>query len=286
MKKIIVLFMSILLFTAVLAGCGGNNLTIDETKVGEDGYLGSTSNDSYEYDVFDTHIRITKYIGQEAQVTVPEKIDDKFVTHIGNRAFIDTAQELVTKITLPSSISDIHDYAFYGAMALQEIALDSANLDFTVVDGVLFTKDMTKIICYPQDKPATSFEIPASVKSLGGSNFAMCTHLESVTIPDTVTSIGDYAFQGCTALVEMVIPDGVTRMGSTVFLGCTSLQTLTLPKHLQQADESIVWNCTALKEIKGYEGTPAEEIAASAGVEFVSLGSIDAVPTEPSSEVA
>ena len=61
------------------------------------------------------------------------------------------------------------------------------------------------------------------VTEIGGSAFANCNSLTSVTIPDSVTTIGDNAFEYCSSLTSVTIPDSVTTIGSLAFLSCDSL---------------------------------------------------------------
>lgn len=281
MKKLAALFLSVLLFMGVLAGCSDKgNMTVDQAKAANPDYVGSTSNGEYEYDVYKTHIELTKYIGKNADVVIPEKIDNTKVTKILSKAFTDTKEKTVKKITIPATITDIDTHAFYCVMGLEEISADSKNAAFVSEDGVLYSKDKKDIIAYPIERGAETYEIPSTVTVLQNSRFAFCSKLKSIKIPDSVTKIGDYVFQSCSGLTEMTIPDSVTQMGSSVFLGCTNLKTLTLPKNLESGDETMVWNCPSLQIIKGYTGSPAQEIAKNTeGVKFVSLGVYEK-PTE------
>ncbi len=77
----------------------------------------------------------------------------------------------------------------------------------------------------------------ASIKSVelnnGGSTlttgmFFLCTSLSSFSIPSTVTSIGGSAFERCTALEAMVIPANVDSIGNHAFGYCTALASLTI----------------------------------------------------------
>ena len=281
MKKLLALFLSVLLFSGILAGCSNkSNMTANQAKAANPDYVGSTSNGEYEYDVYKAHIELTKYIGKNADVVIPEKIDDKKVTKIMAKAFTDTKEKTVKRVTIPATVTEIDTHAFYCVMGLEEISVDSKNTAFAAEDGVLYSKDKKDIIAYPIERSAKTFEIPSSVTVLRNSRFAFCANLKSIKIPDSVTEIGDYVFQSCSGLTEMTIPDSVTQMGSSVFLGCTNLKTLTLPKNLASGDETMVWNCPSLQIIKGYTGSPAQEIAKNTeGVKFVSLGVYEK-PTE------
>lgn len=276
MKKLLALAMSALLFAAVFSGCSNNNMEVDKAKAANPDYVGSTANGEYNYDVYKSHIELTKYIGGSADVVIPEKLDDKKVTVIGAKAFTDTDKKTVKKVTIPASITKIDTHSFYSAMGLEEITVDEKNGAYLSDDGVLYSKGRKDIIAYPVNKSSESFEIPNTVETLQNSRFAFCKNLKSIKIPDSVKTIGDYVFQGCVGLTEVTVPDSVTQMGSSVFMGCTSLKTLTLSKNLKTGDATMVWNCPALKIIKGYTGSLAQTIAQNTdkdlGIKFVSLG--------------
>ncbi len=96
----------------------------------------------------------------------------------------------LTDIAIPSDITEIKAYAFFGYTSLKSVT------------------------------------IPDSVMSIGSSAFSYCTLLKSVTIPDSVTSIGDYAFRSCTSLFNITIPNSVTSIGDYAFCDCSSLASV------------------------------------------------------------
>ena len=75
-----------------------------------------------------------------------------------------------TELTLPSDITQIHNYAFAGRCEL------------------------------------TSIIILDNVTSIGTAAFRGCNGLTSITIPDSVTSIGEGALTGCSSLESITIP--------------------------------------------------------------------------------
>ena len=74
----------------------------------------------------------------------------------------------------------------------------------------------------------TSVTIPNSVTSIGGEAFYYCKGLTSVTIPNSVTSIGDGAFCFCFGLTSVTIPNSVTSIGGDAFAGCSGLTSVTI----------------------------------------------------------
>ena len=148
-------------------------------------------------------------------VIIPETYKGYPVTLIGNGAFQDCTS--LTSITIPSSVTSIGSYAFSGCTSLESIIVDENNTAYKLIDGVLYSKDGTTLVCYPAGKKDTSFTIPSSVTSIGRDAFYGCTSLTSVTIPESVTSIGSFAFYNCTSLESVIIPSSVMTVGSVAF---------------------------------------------------------------------
>ena len=166
----------------------------------------------YEYTVLDDGtVEITGYNGNDTDVVVPDKIDGKSVTSIGDWAFSDCTS--VTSIKLPNSVTNIGESAFTGCDKLANV---------TISDGV---------------------------KSIGPSAFEECTSLTSVTIPNSVTNIDSDAFRGCTSLAKVTIPNSVKSIGSCAFNKCVSLMSITIPDSVTNIDSGAFANNTKLKSI-------------------------------------
>ncbi|MDR3012752.1 MAG: leucine-rich repeat domain-containing protein [Chitinispirillales bacterium] len=147
------------------------------------------------------------------------------VIFIGASAFENTA---LTSVTIPDSVQIISGGVFEGCNALTAINVGSGNPEYASVDGVLFYKNMSALIHYPANRPATSYNIPADVTSIYGNAFLNCSNLTSVTIPSGATEIGGYAFAGCAALTTVDIPNSVTEIGASAFAG-SGLTSVTIP---------------------------------------------------------
>ena len=114
---------------------------------------------------------------------------------------------------------------------MQQIIAGLNNPNYSTVDGVLFNKDKTVLIRFPQGKTG-SYNIPDTVTRIAYKAFYGSSGLTSVNIPASVTSIGDFAFDGCTSLTSVNIPNGVTDIGRYAFTRCTSLVSVNIPASL------------------------------------------------------
>jgi len=136
---------------------------------------------------------------------------------------------------------------FLGCTGLKKYVVSGNNKNYTAVDGVLFNKDMTKLIWFPQGKTG-AYTIPATVTSIGYKAFYDCTGLTSVTLPKSVTSIGPWAFSGCENLASVTIPEGVTNVEKYAFSGCTRLASVTIPKSITSIGDFAFARCAGLRQ--------------------------------------
>jgi len=146
------------------------------------------------------------------------------ILSIGQHAFENCIN--MTSITVPKSVINIGDNAF-GTTWLDrktkftEIIVEEDNPVFKSVDGILFNKDMTTLICYPANKEG-KYIIPNSVSCLYRSSFNRCNKLTDITIPNTVKEIGYGVFSVCTGLVSITVswsdPSSISYGNSSSYL--------------------------------------------------------------------
>lgn len=113
---------------------------------------------------------------------------------------------LLTKVIIGAGLTTISDNAFNFCRSLQSIAVDEANSNFTVLDGVLFSRDLTTLYLYPSAKEGVVYTIPDTVQCIKTAAFYN-TPLIGVNIPETVEAIGSgnfgsikmYGKKGCYA---------------------------------------------------------------------------------------
>jgi hypothetical protein len=118
-------------------------------------------------------------------------------------------------VSIPASVRSIGHGAFSSCYILKAINVQSENLWYQDIDGVLFSKNGKTLYSYPTGGGAV-YAIPSGVTSIGNDAFYYNDRLTSVSIPSSVTVIGDRAFYGCYWLTSIELSRR-TRIGEDAF---------------------------------------------------------------------
>lgn len=152
-------------------------------------------------------------------ITIPNS-----VTEIGYKSFGD-CKSLVT-VTIPSSIISLGDFSFWGCSSLTSINVETGNINYASIDGILFNKDKTILLECPGGKQG-SYVVPDGVTAVYAMAFCECRGLVSVEIPNSVTNIGENAFQECNNLKNVIIGSTVKVLEKEAFYSCSAIETIT-----------------------------------------------------------
>ena len=221
------------------------------------------------------------------------------VMEIGWDAFSGCAN--LTSITIPDSVTSIDNYAFLGCTSLTAINVATGNKNYVSVNGVLYNKDKTELICYPAEKKGNNYKILDGVKWIYSYAFDGCASLTSVTIPNSVMIINDWAFGGCTNLTAINVAAENSRYTSVngvlynkdkttikcypagqkgksysilnsvidiedgAFNGCTNLTSITIPDSVTNIDRRAFSGCTNLTSITIPNGVTSIEFSTFSG---------------------
>ncbi|BBF43758.1 endo-1,4-beta-xylanase A precursor [Lachnospiraceae bacterium KM106-2] len=140
------------------------------------------------------------------------EVKDNCIYTKGFKKLISAAPESVNKkLVLPATIGTVDFYSFTGSKNLESlvlpkkltavkgtqwvaripklksISISSSNAKFRSKDGVLYNRDLTKLVAYPRKKTAKKFSIPSSVKEVSMQNFAN-DNLETLELPAKIVS--------------------------------------------------------------------------------------------------
>jgi len=171
---------------------------------------GAAQAQDYSYEILDGTVTITSYLGRDAEVIVPDKIQGLPVVRIENSAL---SYSHIISVWIPATVTSLGDRVFYSCRLLTDVVL---NHGLTSIGAEAFA-ECTSL---------TSITIPDSVTRIGEGTFHGCTSLTNVAIGSSVTSIGGYAFWGCSSLTSIDIPGGVTSIDRWPFSGCRNLTNI------------------------------------------------------------
>ena len=175
-------------------------------------------------------------------VTLPEKLET-----ISSFAFCGC--ESLKSIIIPANVFEIGSSAFKRCISLEKFEIDEQNTHFTVVDGVLFSKDKSKIISFPCGNKNKNYIVPNGVKVICDGAFSG-SKIENITFPTSLEIIEGWAFRGCPDLEILNIPDSVIEIGELAFEFCVNIKKVQLSNNLKVLNRQVFGSCNNLKELE------------------------------------
>lgn len=231
-------------------------------------------------------------------LTIPDVIDGKPVTAIDGWAFKDAFWAL-NVLKLPDTVTSIGTEAFdqcfisgivlsrdlvsiepgaFGVNKYLKFEISAENKNFSVVDGVLYDGNKSKLICYPAKKADSTYTIPDGVTAIEVCAFTECDNLSELNVPASVSTIGDrseyFRFNKKLAAVNVAagnpnfssvdgvlfngdktkliyypqakeaadykIPDGVISIESHAFARCEGLSSISIPVSVTEIGDRAI----------------------------------------------
>ncbi len=135
--------------------------------------------------------------------------------------------ENITSVTIPSSITNVSGYIKFATSGkgVNNIFVDPENENYASVDGVLYTKDMSTLVRFPEAKTSANWSIPVGVKTIADRAFYECENLSEVKLPTSITTIESNAFHNC-GITSLTIPASVEIIGDYIISDCKNLTDL------------------------------------------------------------
>ena len=192
--------------------------------------------DGYTYsDAGDGGIKLTGYTGQDTKLVIPDTLDGKKVTEIGDGCF--SGNPWPERVYVPEGVVKIGDFGFECCSHMEKIYLpDSLRevgngafsgcgvlklADFS--DGVTSIGDGAFMAC----RNMTQISLPADLQQLGKFAFAFCNDLSDVSFRgNKLKAIPERAFDSCSNLEAINLPDSVTTLGKRAFYSCDMLSRI------------------------------------------------------------
>ncbi|HFE9852948.1 TPA: leucine-rich repeat protein [Enterococcus faecalis] len=153
------------------------------------------------------------------------------------------------EIYIPEGVLSIGDAVFSGDIGLKNIIVDSKNIEYASLNGVLFTKDLTELIVYPADKIDLEYTLPKSVSKIADYAFEYNTSLRKITLNDELKEIGDFVFKNMLRLEEFNMGNQVETIGRLAFYNVANLTQLVIPDSVSSYGSNPFYNLEGLRKI-------------------------------------
>ena len=257
-----------------------------ETDITLKAHYRSTVGDYEVEEIENNEIKILKYKGTDKEVIIPNKINDKVVTILGDASFKDNTQ--IEKVILSKDIKEVGNNVFNGCTSLKEVIFNSGintykdnillncnSLESITID--VLNQSLIGFFDYEESNIPSTFtsinylskdnasdaskmfnsitshlfdiNIPSSWNEVPYKYFRSNSLIKKVNLEEGITSIKSQAFSGCTSLQKIELPNTITSIYNNAFYGCSSLQEITLPNTITSIGDSAFSSCTLLKTI-------------------------------------
>ena len=233
----------------------------------------------WEFQLLDNQVTITKYIGDDSEVVIPETIMGCPVTSFGYGDKVFGRNEKITSVEFKPKMKEFPSYLCSELSNLEEVIL-SEGLE-SIGKGAFWhcgkleninLPSTLKIVgdsAFEECGSLTSVVLPEGIeeihgqafgwtglteidlrnaKSYGGDAFSFCEKLVSVKLSPSAANIPGRMFIGCTALKNIEMPNGVTSIGERAFEDCKSLENIIMPTTMNDIQYCSFYGC-GFKEV-------------------------------------
>lgn len=149
------------------------------------------------------------------------------------RYSFDNCKSLPSTIILPEHLSNF-DGSVYASSSVTQFSISADNNNFSVIDGVVYSKDASVLYAYPADRRGKVFSVPASVTEIAPQAFYEQAHLEEVVLPEGLLKIKGQAFQE-SSLRRIELPASVQEISYNAF-STSSLEHIVIHRKFDVLD--------------------------------------------------
>lgn len=258
-----------------------------------------SSNDTFKYNVYDTHIEITGYVGEDitGDLIIPDTIENLPVRVIGPYAFGGESLSRtfpgcsISSVVISDNVCEIGECAFYRCENLESVQFGKSV--YSIGESAF------------QNTALLSVELPETLAEIDSAIFYECENLETVVYNNKLTFVSESMFAGCVNLTSFVwgsnikyidtrgfsdtgftsidIPESVEYIGESAFSGCNQLQTFVFPDTVKEIGAYCLSYCDELQSVTfgaGIQSIPSGVLSDSDWVENIYFTAPDVVISE------
>ncbi|MBO5896352.1 MAG: leucine-rich repeat protein [Clostridia bacterium] len=222
---VIIVAVSLSIYFSVLAL---QNDTFDYTETANGIEFSKFSNTGYLTELEIDYVSDIEYIpGNNDPATNFKVVKDTTKPITSVRQFTLNCDDKIKTITIGANVEFVDAKAFYSCWALQNIEVDENNPNYCDVDGVLYNKDKTELLCYPCDHDEYLRQKYGYEKELYRDEVTpeYERDVQTYVVPSTVTKLGEMCFNYAN-LRKIYLPEGLK-----------TIETLAVFKLHERVDE-------------------------------------------------
>lgn len=249
-------------------------------------------------------------------LTVPKKYNGIDVTSVAYTVFDE--KYALENIILTEKVRNVD--VENQSKTLKSITVPKENIYYASEEGVLFTKDFSRILMYPFAKEEKSFVIPKEVSNYDTKETFKTPQLSEIlveegnekyssydgavynkdktnllTVPEGKNKIyisrtvvlDNIALNGKQNLKEVILEDGIKEIPPYTFSGCTGLQKIYIPASVTKITKES-FNGVNLKGVTicGEKGSEAEKFATTNQMKFEDVKALEVKLEETKGAIA
>ena len=185
------------------------------------------------------------------------KDESKPVTSVGS--YVLNCDEKVQVITIGAGVEKVDPKAFYSCWALREIRVDENNPNYCDIDGVLYNKDKTELICRPCDHDTylaekyglavyddNNWRIEPAPEDPNYEQYV--NDVLTYVVPSSVKTIGEMAFN-YSNMKNVYLPEGLETIETLGFFEIPLLENVYTYKTDAEVTDAHFTSEEALGEI-------------------------------------
>ena len=269
MKRLLSILLTLTMFLGAV-----NCFNIEVEAYNEIDCLRFFINERTDYETY--YIDVNCHNITSDEVVIPSEYNTVPVTRI--ESFFGSCENNYS-VHIPETINYIENMAFGDCTSITAFYVAEENEYYKSVDGVLYSKDGTVLIRYPQVKDGDSFTVPDGVKVIADYAFVNCTNLNNIYLSDSVKSVGRWAFENTpyyddienwtggvlynnrhllavksSVTGKFTVEDGIKNIAKGAFSSNDNLMSVFLPESVVTIQEGAFSGCDNLMEVSFSNG--------------------------------
>jgi len=190
--------------------------------------------DGIEYWIYDdgfAYAMIPEDSKLKTNVYIPEEINGVPVTGFRDNTGYDSFSKY--NVHLPKTVKTVKWESSAGRDNVMYYEVSEDNPYICSVDGIVYSKDMTRLIKIPTYYKEKEITVPEGVKTISCMAGWAMNNVQTLILPEGLEVIGEGGFGYSPQLVSVKLPETLDVIGGKAFSDCGLLENITVPDSVQ-----------------------------------------------------